>query len=110
MTTAISRPGSDRSGIRVYDPALCCSSGVCGPEPVSDLIRFAADVSWLEAQGIPVRRFNLGQEPRAFAAEPRVREALASRGVGCLPLVLANGEILVEGRYPTREEILALHG
>jgi hypothetical protein len=102
--------GSGPTGIRVYDPALCCSSGVCGPEPDAELIRFAADVAWLEARGIGVQRFNLGQEPGAFAAEPLVRKALGTQGLGCLPMVVADGKVLAEGRYPSREEVLALHG
>ena len=35
--------------IRVFDPAMCCSSGVCGPQVDPDLARFAADLDWLKA-------------------------------------------------------------
>jgi hypothetical protein len=30
--------------LTVYDPALCCSTGVCGVEVDETLLRFAADV------------------------------------------------------------------
>jgi hypothetical protein len=91
--------------VEVYDPALCCSSGVCGPDPDDALIRFAADLDWVRAAGIPARRLNLGQEASAFAANTTVRAALAAGGLGCLPLVLVDGEIFTEGRYPTRSEL-----
>ena len=29
--------------IRVFDPAMCCSTGVCGPSVEPDLARFAAE-------------------------------------------------------------------
>ena len=31
--------------IEVYDPAMCCSTGVCGPEPDEQLARFSADLA-----------------------------------------------------------------
>ena len=54
--------------LEVYDPAMCCSTGVCGPEVDPVLVTFAADLKWVAEQGVIVQRFNLGQEPQAFAA------------------------------------------
>ncbi len=95
--------------IRVFDPAMCCSTGVCGPSIDPDLARFAADVDWLQKQGVTVERFNLSQQPAAFAETPAVKEALA-RGVDVLPLVLVGDRIAIEGSYPSRETLAALAG
>jgi hypothetical protein len=95
--------------IRVFDPAMCCSTGVCGPKVDPDLARFAADVDWLQKQGVAVERFNLSQQPGAFAERPVVKEALA-RGTEVLPLVLVDDRIAVEGAYPSRETLAALAG
>ncbi|MBK8693825.1 MAG: arsenite efflux transporter metallochaperone ArsD [Deltaproteobacteria bacterium] len=95
--------------IRVFDPAMCCSSGVCGPSVDPELARFAADVDWLQKQGVAVERFNLSQQPGAFAETPVVKEALA-RGTEVLPLVLVGDRIAVEGAYPSRETLAALAG
>jgi hypothetical protein len=95
--------------IRVFDPAMCCSSGVCGPSVDPDLARFAADVDWLQKQGVVVERFNLSQQPGAFAETPAVKEALG-RGTEVLPLVLVGERIAVEGSYPSRETLAALAG
>ena len=95
--------------IQVYDPAMCCSTGVCGPSVDPELARFAADVAWLQQQGVTVERFNLSAQPGAFAATPAVKEALA-RGVEVLPLVLVGDRIAVEGAYPSRETLAALAG
>lgn len=95
--------------IRVFDPAMCCSTGVCGPSVDPELPRFAADLDWLQKQGVTVQRFNLSQQPAAFAENPAVREALA-RGTEVLPLVLVGDRIAVEGAYPSRETLAALAG
>lgn len=98
------------SEIQVFDPALCCSTGVCGPEVDETLVRFAADVEWLKGRGVSVRRHNLAQEAGAFVATRVVREALASEGTGCLPLLLVDGEIVSRGAYPGRAELARLAG
>lgn len=95
--------------LRVFDPAMCCSTGICGTSVDPELVRFAADVDWLQKQGVVVERFNLSQQPAAFAETPVVKEALA-RGTGVLPLVLVDGRIAVEGAYPSRETLAALAG
>lgn len=95
--------------LRVFDPAMCCSTGVCGPSVDPELARFAADVAWLEAQGVVVERYNLAQTPAAFAETAVVREAL-ERGTDVLPLVLVGDRVAVEGAYPSRETLAALAG
>lgn len=89
----------------VYDPAMCCSTGICGPEVDPGLVRFAADLDWLAQQGVEVHRHNLAQEPAAFAASEVVRRSLEEHGVECLPLVLVDGRVLSLGAYPSREQM-----
>ncbi len=96
--------------LRVFDPAMCCSTGVCGPSVDPELPRFAADLDWLKQQGVAVERFNLSSEPGAFAANQTVKDALTARGTECLPLVLVDDRIAVEGSYPSRETLAALTG
>ncbi len=96
--------------IRVFDPPMCCPTGVCGPSVDPELARFAADLDWLKRQGIEVERNNLTQQPKAFTATPVVMEALDKRGNGCLPLTMADGKIVCEGRYPTREMLAGFAG
>jgi hypothetical protein len=96
--------------IQVFDPPMCCSSGVCGPSVDPELVCFAADVDWLKRQGVEVERQNLAQEPAAFANTPAVKEALGKEGTNCLPLTLADGAVVGKGRYLTREVLAGLAG
>ena len=88
--------------IQVYDPAMCCSTGVCGPSINPVLPRFAADLEWLAAQGAVVQRYNLSQEPGAFVANTNVQAALEEMGTDCLPLIIVNGDVMSKGKYPVR--------
>lgn len=91
--------------IQVFDPSLCCSSGVCGVEVDQQLVDFASDVNWLKQQGGQIERFNLAQQPMAFAEHPLVRGFLERSGQEGLPLILVNGEVALAGRYPRRAEL-----
>jgi hypothetical protein len=91
--------------IEVFDPAMCCSTGVCGPQVDAALVRFAADLRWLATQDVEVERFNLAQQPQAFAASDLVKSELAVNGNECLPLILVDGAVVSRGRYPAKEEL-----
>jgi hypothetical protein len=75
-----------------------------------ELARFNADLDWLKRQGIVVQRFNLSQQPGAFVEHAQVKQALEARGNACLPLVLVDDRVAVEGAYPSRETLSALAG
>lgn len=96
--------------LNIFDPALCCSTGVCGAEVDETLVRFAADVEWLKRRGVAVRRYNLAQDAGAFVASRVVREALAGEGTACLPLLLVGGRVVSRGVYPGRDELAGLVG
>jgi arsenite methyltransferase len=103
-------PSPERTAIptlRIYEPALCCSTGLCGPDPDAALVQFAADAKALVAEGVAVERYNLAQAPAAFVAEPAVVAALNTLGTSVLPLVVRDGRIVSHGRYPSRAELEA---
>ena len=91
--------------VDIYDPAQCCATGACSPDADDELAQFASSLEWLKERGISVSRYNLGHQPGAFAQNALVKGTLQSNGVGCLPLVLADGAIVSQGRYPTRDEL-----
>jgi hypothetical protein len=91
--------------VQVFDPAMCCSTGVCGPSIDPVLPRFAADLEWLKSKGVEVERFNLAQQLAAFTTNQKVKHALNTQGTKCLPMILVNGEIVASGSYSTREDL-----
>ena len=87
--------------IRVYEPALCCNTGVCGADVDQELVTFTADVNALQAQGIDVQRANLATDPTRFTENPVVVTFLQTAGSEALPLTR---------RHPSRDEMLRWAG
>jgi arsenite methyltransferase len=96
--------------IEVYDPPMCCPTGVCGPDVDPKLVRFAADLQWLKEKGVVVERYNLAQQPDKFVDCKTVTDAMALAGDLCLPLILANGEIVSRNLYPNRADLARFAG
>jgi hypothetical protein len=100
-------PSATLSGaVQVFDPAMCCPTGLCGPGVDPALLHIARDLRWIEAHGARVERLGLSQSPAAFVAQPRIAGLLQAFGDGALPATLINGEVLAYGRYPTRDELV----
>lgn len=91
--------------IEVFDPALCCSSGVCGVDVDQQLVDFSAAVEWARQQGAQIERFNLAQQPMAFAQNAVIKAQLARWGDGALPVTLVAGELVLAGSYPSRDDL-----
>lgn len=96
--------------IQIFDPALCCSTGVCGVEVDQQLVSFSADVDWAKQNGAQIERFNLAQQPMAFAESAAVRKFLELSGAEALPVILVDGDIALTGRYPSRAELVRWAG
>ncbi len=92
--------------LQVFDPALCCSTGVCGVDVDQALVGFSADVDWAKQNGAQIERFNLAQQPLAYAENTTVKSFLESAGQDGLPLILLDGEVVLSGRYPSRDELI----
>ncbi len=96
--------------IEIFDPAMCCSTGVCGPGVDSKLVEFAVDLDWLKGKGVVVERYNLAQQPDKFVNSEIVSTAMGLTGDLCLPLILIDGKIVSRNVYPNRAELAALTG
>jgi len=96
--------------LKVYDPAMCCPTGVCGPNVDKALVEFAGAVKTAAAHGILVDRWNLAQQPQAFTENPEVKDLLAKHGVKGLPFIFVNDELQWTGRYPAAEELFFWFG
>jgi len=93
------------TNIQIFEPGLCCGTGICGVDVDQQLITFSADMDWVRTEGGNVSRFNLAQEPLAFAENDTARTFLHTAGEEGLPVVLVDGATVLTGRYPTRAEL-----
>jgi SAM-dependent methyltransferase len=91
--------------VELYESAMCCQTGVCGPSVDRRLIDVREDLRWAEAQGAQVARHNLSSDPDAFVANPKVTGLMTAFGEDALPVLVVDGDIAIHGRYPSREEL-----
>jgi len=91
--------------VEIYDPAMCCSSGLCGPGIDPVLIKVNEAVLSLQKQGIEVARINLAQQPKEFMANKKVSDLLHKNGKKALPIILVNGEVFKTGEYPSYDDL-----
>lgn len=91
--------------IQIFDPAMCCSSGVCGPSIDPELLRISFVVKNLAKVNYPIERFNLSTEPQQFVNNEQVQALLNEKGPDVLPIVLVDGEVMLSGKYPSNQEL-----
>ncbi len=94
--------------ITVYDPPMCCSTGVCGPTIDPKLTQFASDLEWLKTQGVFIQRDNLSQEPEQFIENSDVKAILERSGDAELPAIVVAGKVVSSGCFPSRDELIKM--
>ena len=58
--------------IVIYDPPMCCSTGVCGPNPDQSLISLQDIIKELNKLGMIVDRYIITQSPEKFKENPEI--------------------------------------
>jgi hypothetical protein len=96
--------------IEIFEPGLCCGTGICGVDVDQALVTFSADLDFTRANGGDVARFNLAQEPLAFVENEVARRFLHTVGQEGLPVTLVGGATVLTGRYPNRAELVSWTG
>ena len=90
--------------IEIFDPAMCCITGVCGPSIDSELMRVATVINAYKAKGIVIKRYGLSSEPQNFVANQTISELLKKEGPEVLPVVLVDGKVEKLRTYPSNAE------
>lgn len=91
--------------VEIYDPAMCCPTGVCGVSVDPDLIRLATVLNALKEKGLVVKRYGLSTEPQSFVANSVISALLQKEGADVLPVTLVDGVVTKTKVYPTNEEL-----
>lgn len=91
--------------IVIYDPPMCCSSGVCGPNPDKTLIEFTELFANLKKSGHDIERYVITQSPEKFKENPEVIKLIQEKQLKILPITTVEGVVVKTGSYPTNSEI-----
>ena len=93
--------------MKIFEPAMCCPTGLCGVGVDPELLRISTVLNTLKQNGVEVQRYNLTSAPAEFVKSEAVTEYLRKFGPGKLPVVLVDDFIVIAGRYPTNEEFVS---
>ena len=92
----------------IFEPAMCCSTGVCGPGVDPDLLRLSKVFNNINKRGTVVERFNLTSNPQAFVDNSIINQLLNSDGIDILPVTILDGKVVKTKAYPTNDEFCKL--
>lgn len=94
----------------IYEGAMCCSTGVCGPEPDQNLIEFSETVKRLQSEygdKLTIMRASLTFNSLIFLSHPEIARQVKESGPEVLPIITLNGEIIAGQKYLPYEELKA---
>ena len=91
--------------IEIFEEAMCCPTGLCGPGINTDLLRISTVFDTLKRKGMNISRHNLKDEPQLYVSNKTVNDFLMKNGVEGLPITLVDGEIVESKKYPTTKQL-----
>ena len=92
--------------LEIFEPPLCCPTGVCGPAPDPALAKLQESILRWKKAGIAVERMAINQAPQRFMANATVVDLLTREGQEVLPISLLDGKVVCKGKYPTDELVV----
>lgn len=93
--------------VEIFDPPMCCSTGLCGPTIAPDLLDVNEMILKLRGQGVTVERYQMTQHPQAFLNNADVYRLVRERQAAALPITVINGQVIKTGAYPAMAEVQA---
>lgn len=92
------------SKLELFEPAMCCETGLCGVGVDTNLLKVAAVLENLKKQGVQIIRYNLKSKPIAFISNTDVNKLLNNDN-DILPITIIDGKVMLTKRYPTENEL-----
>jgi len=93
--------------VEIFDPPLCCPTGLCGPVLDTTLVDLSEAIFTLEAEGRTVVRHMMTADPQAFMRNRDVYDLIRARQLEVLPITVIGGRIVKTDAYPTLAELKA---
>ncbi len=93
--------------VEIFDPPMCCPTGLCGPTLDQTLLDVDEWVLALQAEGHRVERYQMMNHPQAFLGDREVMKLVRERQLDALPIIVVRGRVVRSGAYPTAAEVRA---
>jgi hypothetical protein len=93
--------------VELFDPPMCCPTGLCGPTLDQNLLDVSEMVATLQRENLRVERYQMTSHPNAFLENPEVMSLVREKQMEALPIVVVRGKVVKVGAYPSADEIRA---
>ncbi len=93
--------------VELFDPPMCCPTGLCGPTLDQTLLDVNQMVLSLQSENLRVERYQMTSHPNAFLGNAEVMKLVREKQLEALPITVVRGRIIKVGAYPTLEEVRA---
>lgn len=93
--------------VEIFDPPMCCPTGLCGPTIDPTLLDVNEMVLKLKGQGVTVERYLMNAQPQAFLNNAEVYRLVREQQLAALPITVVNGQVVKTGAYPNLAEVQA---
>jgi Arsenical resistance operon protein ArsD len=100
-------PRVARADVEIFDPPMCCPTGLCGPTLDETLLDMDEMVLELKTEGRTVMRYQMSSDPQAFLHNAEVMALVRERQMDALPITVVGGRVVKTGAYPTDPEVRA---
>ncbi len=91
--------------VEIFDPPLCCPTGLCGPVLDTTLIDLSEALLAVESDGVTVTRHQMASDPQAFMRNADVYRLIREHQLAILPVTVVRGRVVKTGEYPTLQEL-----
>jgi hypothetical protein len=102
--TDSSTPGGTPA-VEIFDPPMCCPTGLCGPALDQTLLNVSEMITSLQAEGLRVERYQMTSHPHVFMNNSEVMRLVREQQMAALPITAVRGRIIKAGAYPTLTEL-----
>jgi hypothetical protein len=96
---------SSAAVVELFDPPMCCPTGLCGPTLDQTLLDVNEMILALQADGVTVARYQMTGQPQAFLSSPEVMRLVREKLMEALPITAVRGQVVKVGAYPTLSEV-----
>ena len=103
-TLLFSKP-QNQPDVEIFDPPMCCPTGMCGPTIDQTLLDVSEMIAKLQSSGYQVERYQMSSHPGVFVGNGEVMKLIREKQMAALPIIVVRGKIIAAGNYPKLTEI-----
>jgi len=98
--------------LMIFEGVMCCSTGICGPEPDKTLVEFNDTLKRLQKDypDLKIQRANMSFNLDVFRENSDILKLVKEKGVEVLPVIRIDGSVVSQQKYLMYDELKKVLG